>query len=384
MEADLDEDGVPDACDICPGGDDYVDYDGDGIPNFCDTECYEESIVYVYDIPQGAKIIGVSFEHQGIEHIIRFDQDEHFYADIYCQDGSNDPCNYYYGNHAALASSIISYQNSHFDVSDQDLYAIEIEPATWLVSFISGAEGVKWILDTGDEIAANLKDVSTLGLCDDGDICSINDRWTSDCLCHGDLLDSDGDCIPDGCDQCPGLNDGLDLNHNGIPDCIDGHIPIDAPECDDPGICEYYIHLLELEDVIIPLREDDLAAVDFAPKMIQRNIYQVSQELKERYIDHGEAGCFGFPELLDQLEHLGDDNNGIPNFIDPFGDEPVDPENAFYTAEDLQSSGLCEDAIRAALLFHYTIEILDSKEEAGHPCSPDDPLSMAPVSGMWN
>ena len=34
--ADADADGVPDGCDVCPGGDDLVDTDGDTVPDFCD------------------------------------------------------------------------------------------------------------------------------------------------------------------------------------------------------------------------------------------------------------------------------------------------------------------------------------------------------------
>ncbi len=33
---DTDGDSVPDACDVCPGHDDYLDLDGDSIPDGCD------------------------------------------------------------------------------------------------------------------------------------------------------------------------------------------------------------------------------------------------------------------------------------------------------------------------------------------------------------
>ncbi|MCA9254197.1 MAG: hypothetical protein KDA33_01110, partial [Phycisphaerales bacterium] len=36
---DSDGDGVPDACDVCPGFDDNIDSDGDGVPDGCDTPC---------------------------------------------------------------------------------------------------------------------------------------------------------------------------------------------------------------------------------------------------------------------------------------------------------------------------------------------------------
>lgn len=41
--SDSDNDGVCDAYDLCPGGDDFADIDGDGIPDFCDT-CDDRTI----------------------------------------------------------------------------------------------------------------------------------------------------------------------------------------------------------------------------------------------------------------------------------------------------------------------------------------------------
>ncbi|MEQ8703131.1 MAG: fibronectin type III domain-containing protein, partial [Phaeodactylibacter sp.] len=45
--------------------------------------------------------------------------------------------------------------------------------------------------------------------CNDGDDCTINDVYTSDCDCAGTFQDSDNDGVCDADDQCPGLNDAL-------------------------------------------------------------------------------------------------------------------------------------------------------------------------------
>ena len=47
------------------------------------------------------------------------------------------------------------------------------------------------------------------GPCDDGNICTINDTYDSNCNCVGTYQDSDGDGVCDAIDQCPGFNDNL-------------------------------------------------------------------------------------------------------------------------------------------------------------------------------
>lgn len=73
--------------------------------------------------------------------------------------------------------------------------------------------------------------------CDDNDPCTINDVYTEDCLCEGTPAgDSDNDTVCDPEDQCPGEDDTIDTNQNGIPDCIE----VDCTEgnpCDDSNPC---------------------------------------------------------------------------------------------------------------------------------------------------
>ncbi|MEM6697542.1 MAG: T9SS type A sorting domain-containing protein, partial [Bacteroidota bacterium] len=71
--------------------------------------------------------------------------------------------------------------------------------------------------------AINCVPVCTAGtLCDDGDPCTINDVYDTNCNCSGTpLIDSDSDGICDLSDQCPGFDDNVDENRNGIPDACE-------------------------------------------------------------------------------------------------------------------------------------------------------------------
>ena len=58
--------------------------------------------------------------------------------------------------------------------------------------------------------------------CDDGDDCTINDVVDTDCNCVGTAgTDTDGDGVCDLEDQCPGFDDTIDNDLNGIPDSCD-------------------------------------------------------------------------------------------------------------------------------------------------------------------
>ncbi len=70
--------------------------------------------------------------------------------------------------------------------------------------------------------------------CNDGDICTINDVYDEDCNCAGVFADDDNDTVCNAEDQCPGFDDTIDLNNNGIPDACD----INCTDADGDGICE--------------------------------------------------------------------------------------------------------------------------------------------------
>lgn len=61
--------------------------------------------------------------------------------------------------------------------------------------------------------------------CDDGLDCSINDVIQLDCTCKGEIMDDDFDNICNEDDICPGFNDNIDENSNGIPDGCESYCP---------------------------------------------------------------------------------------------------------------------------------------------------------------
>ncbi len=74
--------------------------------------------------------------------------------------------------------------------------------------------------------------------CDDGDVCTILDVVTSDCGCQGIYIDSDADGVCNILDICEGYDDGADFDNDGIPDGCDpcDNALIGTP-CDDYDAC---------------------------------------------------------------------------------------------------------------------------------------------------
>ncbi|MCH8217876.1 MAG: hypothetical protein IH892_14040, partial [Planctomycetes bacterium] len=71
------------------------------------------------------------------------------------------------------------------------------------------------------------------GVFNDYDVCP----FTPDCATNIDRagcpIDSDGDTLVDGCDQCPGTNHTDDFDGDGVPDCFDPDIDGDGVPNDD-------------------------------------------------------------------------------------------------------------------------------------------------------
>lgn len=76
-----------------------------------------------------------------------------------------------------------------------------------------------------NDICPGFDDLLIGQACDDGDMCTDNDVWTTSCICQGISLDSDGDGICDVFDICPGPeNQCLGYDFSNFDDCIDSSV----------------------------------------------------------------------------------------------------------------------------------------------------------------
>ncbi|MDA8545856.1 hypothetical protein N9K60_03605 [Candidatus Poseidoniales archaeon] len=143
----------------------------------------------------------------------------------------------------------------------------------------------------------------------------------SEDLCEGydDLLDTDNDGIPDGCDTltdsdndgfsdsedlCEGYDDLLDTDNDGIPDGCDTLTDSDNDGfSDSEDLCEGYDDLLDTDNDGIPDGCDTLTDSD-------NDGFSDSEDL-----------CEGYDDLLDT------DNDGIPDGCDTVNDDESNNSN---------------------------------------------------------
>jgi|GEM_PF-3114893 len=116
-----------------------------------------------------------------------------------------------------------------------------------------------------DDHCPNLDDALIGTSCDDGDACTTNDIYTTDCGCEGTLQDSDQDGVCDAEDLCPNLDDVL----IGTP-CDDENActtnDVFTADCgcagtlqdsDQDGICDAEDQCPNLDDALIGTPCDD-------------------------------------------------------------------------------------------------------------------------------
>ena len=217
-QADGDGDFVPDACDVCPGGDDSLDDDHDGIPNDCDV-CPNGSNT---DDSDGDGVVDGCDVCPGADDTIDTDDDGVPDGCDTCPgaddtldgdgDGVPDGCDICPGGDDALDGDDDAIPDD-CDICPGSDDGVDTD-----------GDGVP----DGCDICPGADD--TLdgdgdGVPDDCDICLTGD----------DALDSDGDGVPDGCDLCEGADDGVDSDNDGVPDGCDVCPGIDDGSFDSDG-----------------------------------------------------------------------------------------------------------------------------------------------------
>lgn len=246
-ETDSDNDGVCDALDVCPGGDDNIDTDGDGTPDFCD--CNASSVSFsanpLTHSGSGNTSTSVSFASgdKDISFVVsdmdskvngnpnsRYDDEVTVsYVD---GNGINNTYGVFTGSNQSSVSVLISGEVQSVTVFLANALNTNKSLSVNL-SNIDYCSGVPPCTDDDNDGVCNDVDQcpgfndGLIGTsCDDLDGCTINDIWGTDCLCSGTYSDTDGDGVCDGDDICPGGDDNVDSDGDGIPDFCDGNCQV--------------------------------------------------------------------------------------------------------------------------------------------------------------
>ena len=244
--ADTDNDGVCDADDQCPGGDDSIDTDEDGVPDACDncTQAGEScddgnacTINDVYDAACNCEGIIADTDNDGVcdaddqcpggDDSIDTDEDgvpdacdNCTQAGESCDDGNACTINDVYDAACNCAGTIADTDNDGVcDADDQ-------------------CPGGDDSIDTDEDGVPDACDNCTQAgeSCDDGNACTINDVYDAACNCAGTIADADNDGVCDADDQCPGGDDNIDTDEDGVPDACDNCTQT-GESCDDGDIC---------------------------------------------------------------------------------------------------------------------------------------------------
>jgi len=255
---DTDGDGVCNALDVCPNGDDTLDENENGVPDACETFCSEVSMVghdavefnlngnagfnsvhtsnliFSYIPTQNSQSIsaikfeninvsqGVTIEEAYIEFTAIRTQSGNISIDITGEDVDN-PLNFL-GDDFHISTR---KQNNETNA------LISWTPEAWIEGEVYSTADISPIIqeivdrngfEFGNGIALFFDGEDTNSSRNAQSYSIENNNGPRLCISLGNtIIDSDGDGVPDDVDICPGGDDTIDENENGIPDaCEDG------------------------------------------------------------------------------------------------------------------------------------------------------------------
>ena len=196
---DSDGDGVCDTLDVCDGGDDTIDTDGDGIPDDCDCDFMATtnfsgdslshtgtgSSLSTITLPSGSK--NVSFTISGLNQVIDKKPTNRF-VDVVAVTYTDDN-----GDEQVFGSFSAANQSSAYIFINSKVQSVTLALSDGYDGDVNRAISVT--TDTVSYCGTNIScpDADDDGVCDSDDVCPGGD----------DTLDSDGDGIPDDCDTPP-------------------------------------------------------------------------------------------------------------------------------------------------------------------------------------
>lgn len=159
---------------------------------------------------------------------------------------------------------IMNSFTQHFGLGDEtDIEKIVVRWPSGIIQEVENPMGNSFMVI--EEVAE-----CTGQACNDNDACTINDIYNADCECIGTLQDSDGDGVCNAEDVCPGYDDALDTDQDGVPDgCDECDSNLAGQRCNDGNPCtenETYNNNCECVGTVVDADNDGICdAIDSCP-----------------------------------------------------------------------------------------------------------------------
>ncbi|KAG1650588.1 Ig-like virion protein [Nymphon striatum] len=362
---DADGDGVCDADDICPGGDDNIDTDGNGTPDACEQcptiDFNDYTLISYANQDNGPATIqdngstlymtGNAWKAMEINYtitantVLEFDFKSTAEGEIHEIAFDTD-------NVLAPNIRIVPFGNQGYSGNlTSTRYSGNQNWQSYTINI--GQEATDTNGDGIDDNCATspCTDTDNDGVCDTEDICEgFNDSLDADndgvpdgcdtCATGDDTVDNDNDGIADSCDICEGNDDTIDSDNDGVPDgCDTCDLGDDNVDSDNDGIADSCDLCQGGDDTVdsdgdgipdfcdpTPCLDADNDGVcdadDICPGGDDNMIFVHGGD------DNVDSDGDGIPDFCDTTSCIDSDNDGVCDTDDicPGGDDTVDTD----------------------------------------------------------